>query len=90
MVDQSQREIREAILEQLKPGFESRALKPMPISKRYPLEEAATAYQAVVYGESGGKIVFFCAKVSRAIAILTRGKYFQPQPELESPQQALS
>jgi NADPH:quinone reductase-like Zn-dependent oxidoreductase len=47
-----------AILEQLKPGFECQALKPMPISKRYPLEEAAIAYQAVAHGKSGGKIVF--------------------------------
>lgn len=59
-VDSLQRDVSacNAILEQLKPGFESQTLKPMSIGKRYPLEEAATAYQAVAHGESGGKIVF--------------------------------
>jgi NADPH:quinone reductase len=47
-----------AILEQLKPGFECQAFKPMAISKRYPLEDALTAYRTVARGEGGGKVMF--------------------------------
>ena len=47
-----------AILDQLKPGFESQILKPIPLGKRYSLEKAVTAYQAVAHGRIDGKVVF--------------------------------
>ena len=47
-----------AILEQLKPGFESRALKPIPIVKRFALNDAAQAFTQVNDGTLHGKAVF--------------------------------
>ena len=47
-----------AILEQLTPGFESAALKPLPIAKRFPLNEAVQAYTQVNDGTLKGKAVF--------------------------------
>jgi NADPH:quinone reductase len=47
-----------AILEQLTPGFESGALKPNPIAKRFTLNEAAQAFTQVNDGSLGGKAVF--------------------------------
>jgi len=46
------------ILEQLTPGFESGALKPIPIVKRYSLHEAVQAFAAVSDGSLRGKVVF--------------------------------
>ncbi|MGB8523056.1 MAG: zinc-binding alcohol dehydrogenase family protein [Candidatus Acidiferrales bacterium] len=47
-----------AILERLTPGFESGALKPIPIAKRFSLNEAAQAYTQVDEGALHGKAVF--------------------------------
>ena len=47
-----------AILEQLTPGFESGALKPIPIVKRFQLGDAAEAYTEVNNGNVHGKAVF--------------------------------
>ena len=47
-----------AILEQLRPGFESGALKPIPIVKRFDLSEAVQAFNAVNDGSLHGKAVF--------------------------------
>ena len=47
-----------AILERLAPGFESGALKPLPIAKRFSLSEAAQAYTQVNDGTLKGKAVF--------------------------------
>jgi len=47
-----------AILEHLTPGFESRALKPVPIVKRLTLNDAAQAFTQVNDGTLHGKAVF--------------------------------
>lgn len=47
-----------AILEQLTPGFESGALKPIPIAKRFTLNEATQAFTQVNDGSLRGKAVF--------------------------------
>jgi NADPH:quinone reductase-like Zn-dependent oxidoreductase len=47
-----------AILEQLTPGFESGALKPIPIAKQFSLNEAMQAYTQVSEGTLKGKAVF--------------------------------
>jgi NADPH:quinone reductase len=47
-----------AILERLTPGFESAALKPIPIAKRFSLNEAVLAYTQVNEGALHGKGVF--------------------------------
>jgi NADPH2:quinone reductase len=47
-----------AILERLRPGFESGALKPIRIVKRFTLSEAAQAFTAVNDGSLHGKAVF--------------------------------
>jgi NADPH:quinone reductase-like Zn-dependent oxidoreductase len=47
-----------AILEQLTPGFLSRALKPIPIVKRFTLKDAAQALTQVSDGALHGKAVF--------------------------------
>ena len=47
-----------AILEQLTPGFEAGALKPIPIMKRFSLKEAREAFTAVNDGTLHGKAVF--------------------------------
>jgi NADPH:quinone reductase len=47
-----------AFLEQLTPGFESRALKPIPIAKRFTLNEALQAFTQVNDGTLHGKAVF--------------------------------
>ncbi len=47
-----------AILEQLTPGFESGALRPIPIVKRFPLNEAPQAFTQVNDGSLQGKAVF--------------------------------
>ena len=47
-----------AILEQLTPGFESGALKPIPIAKQFRLNEAVQAYTQVSEGTLKGKAVF--------------------------------
>jgi NADPH:quinone reductase len=47
-----------AILEQLRPGFESAALKPIPIVKRFTLNDAAQAFTQVNDGSLHGKAVF--------------------------------
>lgn len=47
-----------AILERLTPGFESGALKPIPIAKRFSLNEAVQAYTQVNDGALHGKAVF--------------------------------
>ncbi|HXO00061.1 MAG TPA: zinc-binding alcohol dehydrogenase family protein [Candidatus Acidoferrales bacterium] len=47
-----------AILEQLTPGFESAALKPIPIAKEFTLNEAVQAYTEVNDGTLQGKAVF--------------------------------
>jgi NADPH:quinone reductase-like Zn-dependent oxidoreductase len=47
-----------AILERLTPGFESGALKPIPIAKRFNLNEAVQAYAQVNEGALHGKAVF--------------------------------
>src|ERR1700735_468657 len=47
-----------AILEQLTPGFESAALKPIPIAKEFTLNEAVQAYTEVNDGTPQGKAVF--------------------------------
>jgi NADPH:quinone reductase len=47
-----------AILERLTPGFESGALKPIPIAKCFSLNEAAQAYTQVNEGAHRGKAVF--------------------------------
>jgi NADPH:quinone reductase len=49
-----------AILERLTPGFESGALKPVPIAKRFNLNEAVQAYTQVNDGALRGKAVFIC------------------------------
>ncbi len=46
------------ILEQLAPGFESGALKPLPVVKRFTLDEARQAYRDVDSGKVRGKAVF--------------------------------
>jgi NADPH2:quinone reductase len=46
------------ILEQLKPGFESRAFKPIPIVRRFSLNDAAQAFAQVNNGSLHGKAVF--------------------------------
>lgn len=55
-----------AILEKLRPGFESSALKPTPIVKRFSLGEAARAFTAVNDGSLRGKAVFTFAAGSGA------------------------
>ena len=45
------------ILERLAPGFESHALRPPPIARRFPLEEFADAYAQVQSGGAGGKVI---------------------------------
>jgi len=47
-----------AILERLTPGFESGALKPIPIAKRFSLNEAVQAFTQVNEGTLRGKAVF--------------------------------
>src|ERR1700756_5785410 len=47
-----------AILEQLKPAFESRALKPIPVVRRFSLNDAAQAFAQVNNGSLHGKAVF--------------------------------
>jgi len=47
-----------AILERLTPGFEYGALKPVPIAKRFSLNEAVQAYTQVNDGTLRGKAVF--------------------------------
>ena len=47
-----------AILERLTPGFESGALKPIPIAKRFSLNEAVQAFAQVNEGTLHGKAVF--------------------------------
>jgi hypothetical protein len=47
-----------AILERLTPGFESGALKPIAIAKRFTLNEAVQAYTQVNDGSLYGKAVF--------------------------------
>ena len=47
-----------AILERLTPGFESAALKPIAIAKRFTLDEAVQAYKQVNDGALRGKAVF--------------------------------
>jgi len=47
-----------AILERLTPGFESAALKPIAIAKRFTLNEAVQAYTQVNEGALQGKAVF--------------------------------
>jgi len=47
-----------AILERLTPGFESGALKPIPIVKRFSLSEAVQAFTQVNDGALRGKAVF--------------------------------
>lgn len=47
-----------AILERLMPGFESAALKPIPVAKRFSLDEAVQAYTQVNDGALHGKAVF--------------------------------
>ena len=47
-----------AILERLTPGFESGALKPVPVAKRFSLNEAVQAYTQVNEGALQGKAVF--------------------------------
>jgi NADPH:quinone reductase len=47
-----------AILERLTPGFESSALKPIPIAKRFDLNEAEQAFTQVNEGTLHGKAVF--------------------------------
>lgn len=49
-----------AILNQLAPLFESGALKPQAIAERYPLSDAAKAYERVAAG-AGGKVVLLPA-----------------------------
>jgi NADPH2:quinone reductase len=46
------------ILERLTPGFESGAFKPVPIARRFSLDEAGEAYTAVDSGSLKGKAVF--------------------------------
>jgi NADPH:quinone reductase-like Zn-dependent oxidoreductase len=46
-----------AILEQLTPGFEQGALKPVPITKRFTLDEAPQIYAQVNEGKIHGKAV---------------------------------
>jgi NADPH:quinone reductase len=47
-----------AILERLTPGFESGALKPVPIAKRFSLSDAVQAFTQVNEGTLRGKAVF--------------------------------
>jgi NADPH:quinone reductase-like Zn-dependent oxidoreductase len=47
-----------AILERLTPGFEAGALKPIPIAKRFSLNEAVQAFTQVNDGTLRGKAVF--------------------------------
>jgi NADPH2:quinone reductase len=42
-----------AVLEALRPGFESGEYRPATISRRFPLREAPAAYQALAAGEKG-------------------------------------
>jgi NADPH2:quinone reductase len=42
-----------AVLEALRPGFESRDYRPAPIARVFPLQDAGTAYLAVAAGERG-------------------------------------
>jgi len=48
-----------AILEQLAPGFESGALKPIPVMRRFDLDEAQQAFTQVNNGSIHGKTVFY-------------------------------
>ncbi|HBK05121.1 MAG TPA: alcohol dehydrogenase [Acetobacteraceae bacterium] len=41
------------IMEKLKPGFDAGDYRPAPIARRFPLADAAVAYQAVAAGEQG-------------------------------------
>jgi hypothetical protein len=41
------------VLEKLRPGFEAGHYQPAPITSRFPLRDAAAAYQAVAAGEPG-------------------------------------
>jgi len=50
-----------AILERLTPGFESGALKPVPVVKRFSLDQAQEAYTQVNDGAIRGKAVFVFA-----------------------------
>jgi NADPH:quinone reductase len=47
-----------AILERVAPGFESGALKPIPVVRRFPLDEAVQAFTQVNNGSIHGKAVF--------------------------------
>jgi NADPH:quinone reductase len=47
-----------AILEQVAPGFESGALKPIPVVRRFRLEQAVEAFTQVNNGSIHGKAVF--------------------------------
>jgi NADPH:quinone reductase-like Zn-dependent oxidoreductase len=47
-----------AILEQLKPAFESGAFRPIPIVRRFTLNDAAQAFTQVNDGSLHGKAVF--------------------------------
>jgi NADPH:quinone reductase len=47
-----------AILQQLAPGFESRAFKPLPIVRRFTLDQALQAFTQVDDGSVCGKAVF--------------------------------
>jgi NADPH:quinone reductase len=47
-----------AVLERLTPGFESGALKPIPIAKRFSLSDAVQAFTQVNDGSLHGKAVF--------------------------------
>jgi NADPH:quinone reductase-like Zn-dependent oxidoreductase len=47
-----------AILEQLRPGFESGAIKPIPIVKRFTMRDAVQAFTQVNDGSLKGKAVF--------------------------------
>jgi len=47
-----------AVLEMLTPGFESGALKPMPVTRRFSLDEAQQAFTEVSDGAIHGKAVF--------------------------------
>ena len=47
-----------AILDKLTPGFQSGALKPLPIAERFHLDKARDAYTKVNQGKVHGKAVF--------------------------------
>lgn len=46
------------ILEHLAPGFETGALKALPVARRFALDQATDAYSLVVKGGVAGKVVF--------------------------------